>query len=186
MKTARGRLIAVEGSGASLAAAAKTMTAALRRERDGSGASTWDASGIFTELDADGSAAPSARTLTLLYAADLAFRIRWQIRPALDAGFSVVAAPYVETAKALAISTGLPRTWLRELFRFAPTSDTTYHAVDRTVRGGGRAKGDYLECFVQAVTASGDPIDPGQLRKQSAAYLRALETRGRLKRFKSG
>src|SRR5688572_32756134 len=50
---ARGRLIAVDGSGASLGAAAKTLTAALRREREGSGVSSWDSSGIFTELESE-------------------------------------------------------------------------------------------------------------------------------------
>ena len=31
-------------------------------------------------------ASPSSRTLLLLYAADLAFRLRWEIGPALDEG----------------------------------------------------------------------------------------------------
>ena len=185
MRPARGRLIAVDGSGASLAAAAKTLTATLRREREGSGVSAWDASGIFTELEAeDGEDGPSPRTLTLLYAADLAFRIRWQIRPALDAGFSVVAVPYVETARALAISAGLPRKWVQEIFRFAPRPDSSYHALDRTVRIRGRANGDYLDCFLDTVAAGTQAIDPGQLRKLSAAYLLALEKRGRCRRFK--
>ena len=184
MKAARGQLIAVDGGGGSLSAAAKTLTVALRREREGSGISGWDSSGIFTEIDIDAAAGPSARTLTLLYAADLAFRIRWQIRPALDAGFSVVAAPYVETAKALAISAGLPRKWVQELFRFAPKPDRSYHALDRTARASGRSKGDYVDCFVGAIAAGGDSADTGRLRKESAAYLLALEKRGRSKRFK--
>ena len=187
MKAVRGQLIVVDGSGASLSAAAKTLTAALRRERDGSGISGWDSSGIFTEIDTDTDAdaeSPSARTLTLLYAADLAFRIRWQIRPAIDAGLSVVAAPYVDTAKALAISAGLPRKWVQELFRFAPRPDRSYHAFDRTPRAVGRSKGDYVDRFVGAIAASGAPVDAGQLRKQSAAYLLAIEKRGRSKRFK--
>ena len=183
MRPVRGRLVAVDGSGASLAAAAKTLAATLRREREGSGISSWDASGIFTELEADrGEDAPSARTLTLLYAADLAFRIRWQIRPALDAGLSVVAAPYVETAKSLAISAGLPRKWVQEIFRFAPRPDGSYHALDRTARG--RTTGDYLDCFLDAVAAGAHPLDPGQVRKQSAAYLLALEKKERCRRFR--
>jgi thymidylate kinase len=185
MKAARGRLIAVDGSGASLGAAAKTLTAALRREREGSGTSSWDSSGIFTELECeDAEDLPSARTLTLLYAADLAFRVRWQIRPALDAGLSVVAAPYVETAKSLAISAGLPRKWVQELFRFAPRPDASYHALDRTLRVRGRANGDYLERFLDTCAAAPHRFDPGQLRKQSAAYLIALEKKGRCRRFK--
>jgi len=182
---ARGRLIAVDGSGASLGAAAKTLTAALRRERVGSGVSSWDSSGIFTELESeDAEDLPSARTLTLLYAADLAFRVRWQIRPALDAGLSVVAAPYVETAKSLAISAGLPRKWVQDLFRFAPKPDASYHAVDRTARARGRANGDYVERFLDTVAAAPQALDPGQLRMQSAEYLLALEKKGRCRRFK--
>ena len=38
------------------------------------------------------------RTLLLLYAADLAFRLRWEIRPALAEGHTVIAAPYLDTA----------------------------------------------------------------------------------------
>jgi hypothetical protein len=181
MKNGRGRLIAVDGNGPSLAEAARSLTATLRRERDGSGVSKWDSSGIFTELETDEAAGPSARTLTLLYAADLAFRVRWQIQPALDAGLSVVAAPYVETAKALAISAGLPRKWLEELFRFAPRADTAYHALDRTTRVRGRAGSDYVDTFVGALTTS---HDGARLRKQSLAYLVALEKRGRCRRFK--
>jgi len=185
MRPVRGRLVAVDGSGASLAAAARTLTATLRREREGSGISAWNASGIFTELEAEeGSDGPSPRTLTLLYAADLAFRIRWQIRPALDAGFCVVAVPYVETARAVAIAAGLPRKWVQEIFRFAPGPDSSYHALDRNVRSRGRENGDYLDRFVDVATAGTQAIDPGQLRRQSAAYLLALEKRGRCRRFK--
>ena len=43
------------------------------------------------------------RTLALVYAADLAFRLRWEIRPVLDAGGVVVASPYVETAVAFGV-----------------------------------------------------------------------------------
>ena len=44
---------------------------------------------------------PRPRTLILLYAADLAFRLRWQIRPVLEEGTHVIAAPYLETVVAL-------------------------------------------------------------------------------------
>jgi hypothetical protein len=57
---------------------------ALGQSRRG-GISKWDASGVFDDLAVadEAAGAPSARTLLLLYAADLAFRLRWQIRPAL-------------------------------------------------------------------------------------------------------
>ena len=63
---------------------------------------------------------PSARTLLLLYAADLAFRLRWEISPALDEGRLVIAAPYVATPMALGQAAGLDPDWLADLFRFAP------------------------------------------------------------------
>jgi hypothetical protein len=183
--TARGQLIAVDGGGAGLAGAARTLTTALHREREGSGVSAWDSSGIFTEIaPGEEIPGPSARTLTLLYAADLAFRLRWQIRPALEAGFSVVAAPYVETAKALATAAGLPRRWVQELFRFAPKPDSCYHVVDRGGRGRPAANADYVECFVSAIASGDHALDAAQLRKQSVAYLMALEKSGRCRRFK--
>jgi hypothetical protein len=77
---------------------------------------------VFQDLAvADRSAgAPSARTLLLLYAADLAFRLRWQIRPALAEGRTVIAAPYIDTAVAFGRAAGLPAAWLSNLFLFAP------------------------------------------------------------------
>ena len=65
----------------------------------------------------------SPRTLLLLYAADLAFRLRWQIRPALAEGRTVVAAPYVDTAVAFGRAAGLPAGWLTNLFSFAPRAN---------------------------------------------------------------
>jgi hypothetical protein len=116
---ARAMLIAVDGvePAAVLAAARAALGTSVR-----GGISRWDASGVFEELAvADAAAgAPSARTLMLLYAADLAFRLRWQIRPALAEGRTVVAAPYVDTALAFGRAAGLKPSWLMNLFRFAP------------------------------------------------------------------
>jgi hypothetical protein len=95
-----------------------------------------------------------------------------------------VAAPYVETAKALAIAAGLPRRWVQEVFRFAPKPDSCYHATDRNARVERGANVDYVDCFLGAIASGGHPIEPGQLRKQSIAYLTALEKRGRCRRFK--
>jgi hypothetical protein len=84
--------------------------------------SRWDASALFTDF----AAAPvqhrdvSPRTLMLLYAADLAFRMRWEIQPTIDAGHVVIAAPYVTTAVAFGVANGLSQEWLTTLFRFAP------------------------------------------------------------------
>ena len=112
-------LIAVDGIDAD-----GLLTAAARRAigSDRAGISRWDASGVFQELSvADAEAgAPSARVLLLLYAADLAFRLRWEIRPALAEGRSVAAAPYLSTAFAFGRAAGVPVGWLSNLFRFAP------------------------------------------------------------------
>jgi hypothetical protein len=122
MSAGRAALIAVDGiNGAAVRAAARAALTAVPRARRG-GVSVWDASGVFGDLVVAGDDAgrPSARTLLLLYAADLAFRLRWEIRPALADGRVVVAAPYVASAVALGLGAGLPGRWLNDLFAFAP------------------------------------------------------------------
>ena len=93
----KGRLIALEGSGGrAMAVAAKFLVREFRRQDAEIGDSTWDASDIFFQITqgARGLPGPSPRTLLLLYASDLAFRLRWQIRPALEEGVTVIAAPW--------------------------------------------------------------------------------------------
>jgi hypothetical protein len=87
----------------------------------------WDASGIFGELMVaeEEAGLPSARTLILLYAADLAFRLRWEVKPALEQGRMVVVAPYVNTAIAFGRAAGLDAKSLGEMFAFAPVPDET-------------------------------------------------------------
>jgi hypothetical protein len=114
------RLIAIDGvNGGAMAATAKSRLAAEKKRRVG--ISYWDASGIFGEVVVaeDAAGRPSARTLLLLYAADLAFRLRWEIRPALDEGLIVVAVPYVDTAIAFGWAAGLDPKWLAGVFGFA-------------------------------------------------------------------
>ena len=100
--------------------AAQQLASAGRGDRVG--ISPWDASGIFGDLAATDQDVdkPSARTLLLLYSADLAFRLRWEIRPALAEGRRVIAAPYVDTAMALGRAAGVDEAWLRNTFDFAP------------------------------------------------------------------
>jgi hypothetical protein len=182
----RGRLIAIEGnSGPMMAASAKSLARALRSADGRGGVSAWDASGIFTELAAAETGIPgaSARTLTLLYAADLAFRRRWQIEPALEAGVSVVAAPYIESAKALGVAAGLPKRWLDELFRFAPRPDVCYRIKEREGRKGSSGQEGYSEFFARALAGSGDAIDLARVRSRSIDYLTSLEGRGRCQLF---
>jgi hypothetical protein len=108
----------------------------------------WDASGVFEELAVAGDEAgtPSARTLLLLYAADLAFRLRWEVRPALADGRTVVAAPYVDTAIAFGLAAGISRDWLKDLFLFAPKPSEARRVDPR----GHSAMGDGFVEFASA------------------------------------
>lgn len=118
----RARLIAIDGSrGADVEKSAQRLAAELKARGIECVISRWDASGLFGELaQAKEHAAASPRTLSLVYAADLAFRLRWEIGPALESGAVVIATAYVETAIAFGFGCGLPEQWLRELLRFAP------------------------------------------------------------------
>ena len=134
--TAKARLIAVDGvdAAAVLAVARRALESPSR-----GGISHWDASGVFQDLIVAEKAAgaPSPRTLLLLYAADLAFRLRWEIRPALAEGQTVVAAPYIETAVAFGRAAGLPAGWLTNLFRFAPrAADRVFVPLPADAAGG--------------------------------------------------
>jgi len=134
----RGTLIAVDGiDAAEVVAAARARIAAAARPRR-AGVSLWDASGVFDDLVVAGPDAgiPSARTLLLLYAADLAFRLRWEIKPAVIEGRVIAAAPYVATAVAFGRAAGLPTAWLKELFRFAPRPAQACYVDCSSARSG--------------------------------------------------
>lgn len=129
-----GRLIAIDGSrGKDTIAAAKSLAAALKAAGVECAISRWDASGLFGDLAATArdDRRISPRTLLLIYAADLAFRLRWEIRPLLESGGVVLAAPYIETAVAFGASRGLSEEWIRELLRFAPAADSRVRAEER-------------------------------------------------------
>jgi hypothetical protein len=120
-----GHLVTVDGTrGRELGEAARKV-AKLLDGKPAAGVSGFDSSNTFFELrmarGKRGAATP--QTLVLLYASDLLFRLRWEIRPALAEGRSVVAAPYVETAMGFGLAAGLSKEWLEELFRFAPPAD---------------------------------------------------------------
>jgi hypothetical protein len=184
-RTPSGRLIALDGtSGSALLAAARKALAAIPPAARG-GISRWDASGVFAELamaEVD-AGQPSPRTLLLLYAADLAFRIRWEIAPTMAAGRVVIAAPYVDTALAFGRAVGLPFPWLSNLFRFAPRPSERHiveHKPTRTRRG--------REGFVGMVCDRW--IEPRGRRQQIvvqvAAHLGAAERRYRRRHLMRG
>jgi hypothetical protein len=180
-KSARSKLIAVDGvDGAAVIAAAKAALAAVSGTRGG--LSRWDASGIFQDLAvaAEDAGTPSPRTLLLLYAADLAFRLRWQVRPALVEGRTVVVAPYVDTAIAFGRAAGLRATWLENLFRFAPRPSERHVVAARDASAAAVKDG-----FV-AVACGRLSGDAAQLRQRlirlTAANLRPGLKRGRTQR----
>ena len=172
-------LIAVDSvSALALTNAARAALASLDR-RKRSGISHWDASGLFEELAiADENAGrPSSRTLLLLYAADLAFRLRWEIAPALNAGRSVVAAPYVDTAIAFGRAAGLRGGWLRDLFRFAPPPTARRFAEPAHPRAARHGTG-FVEFGRDRVMGAVSGLTGQQLVDRTAAYLRAAAARG--------
>jgi hypothetical protein len=177
MTTNKARLIAVDG------VEAATVLAEARRalgSASGGGISQWDASGVFQDLIvAQGDVgAPSPRTLLLLYAADLAFRLRWEIRPALAEGHTVVAAPYVETACAFGRAAGLPAGWLANLFRFAP------RAAERVIaRPSGKEIDGNVDGFVgfvcKQITGKKKGRASREIVERTAALLRQSALRAR-------
>jgi hypothetical protein len=121
-----GRLISVDGTrGKDVARAARDIVATLKQHGVECAVSRWDASGLFTDLAAGAKAERdvSIRSLSLIYAADLAFRLRWEIRPVLEAGGVVIAASYIDTVATFGAVWGLDEEWLRELMRFAPAAN---------------------------------------------------------------
>jgi hypothetical protein len=131
-----GRLIAVDGSrGKDVTLAANDLAAKLKQDGIECAVSRWDASGLFTDLAAGTKVDRnvSIRTLSLVYAADLAFRLRWEIRPVLEAGGVVIAAPYVDTGVAFGAICDLDEEWLRRLMRFAPEAHFRGLAEERKI-----------------------------------------------------
>ncbi len=144
----------------------------LKSQGEGGGISTWDASSIFFEMNnLEVGEHPSPRTLVLLYAADLFFRLRWEIIPAMEEGKCVVATPYVETGYAFGWIVGLRRKWLNEVFRFAPKAAETYRLNGpSSARLAVPTKGFIEFC---SNTLNRD------LRRKFSAYFDEAERRGR-------
>jgi hypothetical protein len=156
-----GRLIAVDGSrGKAVAIEAEALAAALRARGVACGISRWDASGVFGDflLAEPDELVVSPRTLALLYAADLAFRLRWEIRPALAEGHIVIAAPYLDTATAIGVGLGLPDAWVRDVLRFADAADYAVRTRERKrgqgwKTGAARGYGEYCAALLAASPA---------------------------------
>ncbi len=174
----RGRLVAIDGAQGNDVFEAATALVELLADRGLSGGiSRWDASGLFTDVVAAPAAERdlSPRTLLLLFAADLAFRVRWEIAPALEQGDVVIAAPYVQTAVAFGTAAGLSREWLLTLLRFAPGATRTI--VLKDTRGGRvwkrRPERGFAECCTTLLEATPEGF---ARRKTKTAMLSALVT----------
>lgn len=179
MSRRRLALISVDGaSGTAIAAAARTVLASIDKPLRG-GVSTWDASGLFQDLTVAGEEAgrPSVRTLLLLYAADLVFRLRWEIRPTLAEGRTVVAAPYVDTAIALGRAAGLSSGWLTNLFRFAPKAAKSRY-VDPSPARASAADAGLLEFVLDRMVMPAG-LGRDRLVERTRAHMRTLARRSR-------
>ena len=174
----RGRLVAVDAShGVDLYDAATTLVEMLAERGLSAGISRWDASGLFNDI----LTAPAAerdlspRTLLLLYAADLAFRLRWEIQPALAEGVVVIAAPYVQTAIAFGTAAGLSHAWLTTLLRFAPPPVRTIILKDAKAARVWKRRPErgFCECAATVLAATPEGF---ARRKTRSAMLSALST----------
>jgi hypothetical protein len=183
MSRARAILVSVDGvNGAAVKKAARAALAEIGRSRRG-GISAWDASGLFEELAvADEEAGtPSMRTLLLLFAADLAFRLRWEIEPVLAEGKVVVAAPYVQTAVAFGRAAGLAGAWLDNLFSFAPPpGDRRY--VDAAPSRAVSDRQGFIEFCSDRVIGIPAALTRQQLLDRARVQLQAAARRGRARR----
>lgn len=147
------------------------------------GISKWDASGIFYEMGQGPRNITGAppRTLLLLYAADLFFRLRWEIRPALEEGMTVIAAPYVNSGIAFGRAAGLPQKWLKELFQFAPPPTSTFRVPEDSIplNKRGSPSDSFLEFCFRHLRTSGGSWDTEAVRDTFLNYLKTLEARGK-------
>ena len=181
----QGRLIALEGTGGpELAQAAKRLQRQLREGRKPAPpVCTWDASGIFHEIREGARGVPGAspRALLLLYAADLAFRLRWQIRPALESGITVIAAPYLETAIGFGRAAGLSSVWLRDLLSFAPAPASCYRSPEGPVTLARRPKvsDSFLEFSFQQLRNTDGRWNTDEIRAAFVTHLAGLENKGK-------
>ena len=186
MPDAGGRLIALEGiHSAGLRDAVHDLLHYLNAPKSKSGFSLWDASGTFFELAQvqPRHDLPSVKTLLILYASDLAFRLRWEIQPALDEGYTVIAAPYVQTAFALGLAAQVSREWLQNLFDFAPRPAQSYLVAE-----GKRAQfwtpkklGGFGEFGCSAYSALSPNITAADIHNRMRAWLHSQQKARRLR-----
>jgi hypothetical protein len=186
----KGRLVALDGTkGHELEEGAEHLVHLLSRANGGAGWSQWDASNTFYELRLGKSKhqAPPPRTLLLLYASDLLFRLRWEIRPALAEGHAVVAAPYVETAISFGVASGLSLDWLQELFSFAPKADASFRLKEskkfKEKVKGKKAPSGFVEFCFNRLAAAYPNWNTHEVFTGMRNYLDTLEEKEEIRRL---
>ena len=184
-----GRLVAVEATRArDLDEAARRVWNALQERGAQGGISRWDASGTFFEARQvkRKEFVPSPRTLLLFYAVDLQFRLKWEIEPLLAEGKTVVAAPYVETARAYGRAAGIPKNWLDALFAPVRPADVTLRAKERRPRSGWKDDPErgFAETCAAAMCNGRQTFDPVDIRRAMIAALERREDAGAVLRVR--
>lgn len=175
--TARGRLVAIDGT---ISAALRAAARALRTDGyKGARLSEWDASRIFAELaEADDQSVPSARVLLLLYATDLAYRLKTEIQPALADGRTVIAAPYVRTALGFGRAAGLRGVWLHNLFSFALQANES-HLITHEGSVVTRDRSGFIEVAGRFVGHAERGLSYDRLLHRTAAFMTKMRHSGR-------
>ena len=180
-----GRLIALDGTRGPRpgrgGAAKSSSCSKASRPRD---LSRFDSSNTFFELRM----AKGKRGLRLrrrwscLYASDLLFRLRWEIRPALAEGRTVVVAPYVQTVIGFGLAAGLSREWLEELFAFAPPPDGALRLKEKRKGKDKESKGanGYFDFCCWSLSGISAKWTASDLRGRILAHFDELEEQGKL------
>ena len=125
-----GRLFIVEGIDGSGKSTQLTLLAQWLR---GKGVpvvfSEWNSSAIVKDTTSRGKKRKILTPLTfsLIHATDFSERIEREIVPSLKAGAIVLADRYVYTAFARDSTRGVPRRWLRSLYRFVPVPTMAFY-----------------------------------------------------------
>lgn len=123
-----GRLIAWEGNDG---AGKSTAVALIKGWLEGQGIpvylTSWNSSPLVKPITRHFKKNQSlnAAAFSLLHAADLHDRYERIILPHLNAGYVVLADRWIYTALARDTVRGLPQTWVRSLYEFAPDPDLT-------------------------------------------------------------
>jgi dTMP kinase len=126
----QGKLIIIEGADCS---GRSSQMAMLKEWLEANGHAVMDTglrrSGLVGEAieEAKQGHTLGKKTMSLLYATDLADQLENKIIPALKAGFVVLADRYIFTLMVRDLARGADKEWLKELFGFALVPDLVFY-----------------------------------------------------------